>query len=124
MPAATIRKNITLSPVRWRSSRLGSEAQARKVTTSCAICCTVAATPSFEDHRLIRRTGAVVCIACCLIIRERPGNRVGGPPRPLVHIALIVWLRIGDLIAGGDLLHLCFAVAEVCEITEIEVLDR
>ena len=59
-----------------------------------------------------------------LIVRERPGNRVGGPTRPLVHLALVVRLRIGDLIAGGDRLYLLLAVAEIGEIAEIEMLDR
>src|SRR4029077_8067648 len=68
--------------------------------------------------------GAVVRGASRLIIRERPGNRVGRTARPLVHLALIVRLRIGDLIAGSNRLHLLFAVAEIGEIAEIEMLDR
>ena len=45
-PDSADRTIITLKPMRCRSSRFGSAAQARKLTTSCAICWTFVGAPS------------------------------------------------------------------------------
>src|SRR5216684_3462362 len=101
-----MRNRITLKPMRWRSSRVGSAAQLRNVTTSCAICGTLAWVPSANltwsglsgggifvagrdrvdvilaafarlgDQRQVRRQGAVIGGARRLVVGKRTRDRV------------------------------------------------
>src|SRR6266851_608319 len=116
-----MRKRITLKPMRWRCSRVGSAAQLRKVTTSCAICGTVAGVLS--ANLTWSGQSGVVRRARRLVVGERAGDRVGRPARPLKHLAAVVG-PVGHLDLRSDAFDLVLAVADLGEVAEREVLHR